>query len=520
MSFAVSSYSQELFPSAEPAQAVPAEEAESYTYQMLRSGPDVNPGEVELQNVDAVEVTVCWGRSVLAIRHLGVGQSFHIGEQGTKEAPVDFVLPVEKLGASRLPLVVQTASGPCLVVPQGAAASAKRGQHALSLEELHSESAECPESPGAWQWPLSKEAEAALELNGFRFLVRRVSAGKPSPAGIADNLDWNTAAYFGASFLGVGSMLLSMAFFMPPMGLTNGETSIQDQLILLQQYQSALSEREQEPDESPAATAANSEGGQGERAQDEEGSMGKKDSPAKNKMYAVKGPSDNADPHLARHEALASAAEFGMIGVIASVTGDPDAPTAPWGRDTSLGVHEQSAMGNLWGDEIGDASGTGGLGLSGVGEGGGGRGIGIGLDSVGTIGRGAGGGDDMGFGRDGGRGLQGSHRTRTPRMGAGVTTVSGRLPPQVIQRIVRQNFGRFRLCYEKGLIANPNLEGRVSVRFVIGRDGAVASASNGGSSLPDASVVSCVVSAYYGLSFPKPEGGIVTVSYPLTFNPG
>lgn len=105
-------------------------------------------------------------------------------------------------------------------------------------------------------------------------------------------------------------------------------------------------------------------------------------------------------------------------------------------------------------------------------------------------------------------------------MGAGVTTVSGRLPPQVIQRIVRQNFGRFRLCYEKGLIANPNLEGRVSVRFVIGRDGAVASASNGGSSLPDASVVSCVVSAYYGLSFPKPEGGIVTVSYPLTFNPG
>ncbi len=51
---------------------------------------------------------------------------------------------------------------------------------------------------------------------------------------------------------------------------------------------------------------------------------------------------------------------------------------------------------------------------------------------------------------------------------------SGRLPPEVIQRIVRQNFGRFRLCYENGLRNNPNLQGRVSVRFVIGRDGAVS----------------------------------------------
>jgi len=44
----------------------------------------------------------------------------------------------------------------------------------------------------------------------------------------------------------------------------------------------------------------------------------------------------------------------------------------------------------IWGDQIGDASGAGGLGLSGVGEGGGGRGEGIGLGSIGTIGHGGG----------------------------------------------------------------------------------------------------------------------------------
>jgi hypothetical protein len=60
----------------------------------------------------------------------------------------------------------------------------------------------------------------------------------------------------------------------------------------------------------------------------------------------------------------------------------------------------------------------------------------------------------------------------------------------------------------------------VSARFVIGRDGAVSNVSNGGSDLPDGGVVSCVISAFYGLSFPQPEGGIVTVVYPIMLAPG
>ncbi|UQA62844.1 hypothetical protein [Polyangium aurulentum] len=45
---------------------------------------------------------------------------------------------------------------------------------------------------------------------------------------------------------------------------------------------------------------------------------------------------------------------------------------------------------SLWGDEVGDSFGAGGLGLSGIGAGGGGRGEGIGLGSIGTIGHGSG----------------------------------------------------------------------------------------------------------------------------------
>ena len=111
---------------------------------------------------------------------------------------------------------------------------------------------------------------------------------------------------------------------------------------------------------------------------------------------------------------------------------------------------------------------------------------------------------------------------KPPSLRMGATTVTGRLPPEVIQRIVRQNFGRFRLCYETGLKSDPALEGKVAVRFVIDADGGVSSAAQDPSTtLADKTVVSCVVRAFSTMSFPKPEGGgIVTVVYPITFNPG
>lgn len=318
-------------------------------------------------------------------------------------------------------------------------------------------------------------------------------------------------------------------------------------------------------EEVSAAAADNKEGGTGTRARGEEGSMGSPVSKAaapSQKRFAVAGgaaqvpsptptamaaaaeneaapavaasaapasppppPADKPqDPHLARQQALREATEFGSIGLLnTGASGDPNAPTAPWGKDTSLSPDQLSARGNMWGDEIGDAYGSGGLGLSGVGEGGGGKGdgdgIGIGLGAIGSLGHGAGTGSGQGFGAGHGR-LGGAHKTSAPRVRMGATTVSGRLPPEVIQRIVRQNFGRFRMCYEQGLGRNPNLEGRVSARFVIGREGAVSNVSNGGSDLPDSGVTSCVLSAFYGLNFPQPEGGIVTVVYPINFDPG
>jgi len=121
---------------------------------------------------------------------------------------------------------------------------------------------------------------------------------------------------------------------------------------------------------------------------------------------------------------------------------------------------------------------------------------------------------------DAGAGITKATTKKSPTLRNGAVQVNGRLPPEVVQRIVRQNFGRFRLCYENGLRNNPNLQGRVAVKFVIGRSGEVTTAQDGGSDLPDQGVVSCIVRGVGNLSFPQPEGGIVTVVYPIVFSPG
>ncbi|MDX2051127.1 MAG: AgmX/PglI C-terminal domain-containing protein [Polyangiaceae bacterium] len=495
----------------------------TYTYTLLKSGPDVSPDEVELVHVQAVEVMILWGTNVLQVAHLVPPRSYYVGEEQGKNFACDFFIPSEQIGTTRLPLVIGDRTSLSLVIPPGAKGYVEiLGQPRMTLDEARGRAQPSAEVSGGHQMAFPGGAKAKIELGGFVFQIGAVNAGKPLKHGVGAVWDWTMALFFGLSFLSVAGFVTAMAFFVPPWGLTDDEDIDRDQLYLMQQYLDSAAEREQQEKEAEVVeeNADNKEGGTGTRAKGEEGSMGNPTTKAVNKRYAVQGPKDNPDPHLARQAALREATEFGMIGLLnTGAAGDPNAPTAPWGRETSLGMDDVSARGNMWGDEIGDAFGAGGLGLSGIGEGGGGRGEGIGLGNIGTLGHGAGTGNGQGFGSGHGR-LGGSHKTAAPKMRMGATTVSGRLPPEVIQRIVRQNYGRFRMCFEQGLVRNPNLEGRVSVRFVIGRDGAVSNVANGGSDLPDSQVISCIVSAYYGLSFPQPEGGIVTVVYPIMFSPG
>ena len=68
--------------------------------------------------------------------------------------------------------------------------------------------------------------------------------------------------------------------------------------------------------------------------------------------------------------------------------------------------------------------------------------------------------------------------------GIASTRAGGRHDESFAQCIIRQNLGRFRMCYDQARAGAPQLEG-----------------------------------AYSGLSFPQPEGGIVAVVSPLFFRP-
>jgi hypothetical protein len=95
--------------------------------------------------------------------------------------------------------------------------------------------------------------------------------------------------------------------------------------------------------------------------------------------------------------------------------------------------------------------------------------------------------------------------------------VKGRLPPEVVRRIVRANFPRFRLCYEQGLKRDAKLAGGVTTKFTITKDGAVTKVASAGGTLVDAGVRDCVTGVFKTLSFPEPEGGVVDVTYPIAF---
>jgi Ca-activated chloride channel family protein len=257
----------------------------------------------------------------------------------------------------------------------------------------------------------------------------------------------------------------------------------------------------------------NKEGGIGTRAKGEEGSMG-----------SLRAAPTAARAAVAPEEPMVASAVAAAPPVAPPVAPSPVTPSSeaqrlqPMRAMAGAATKAAPAPGSpvrdqRGGDEKSDAVGAGGLGLSGTGAGGGG----IGLSSIGTLGGGLGTG--QGFGAGHGR-LGSSHAASAPKVRPGAIRVSGRLPPEVVERIVRQNVGRFRMCYEQGLARDPRLQGSVSARFVIGGDGTSSNVSDGGSDLADAGVRSCVLATLSGLSFPEPEDGPVVVVYPILFTPG
>ncbi len=143
-----------------------------------------------------------------------------------------------------------------------------------------------------------------------------------------------------------------------------------------------------------------------------------------------------------------------------------------------------------------DGAGMGGLGMKGYGTGGG-AGMASNDNRVGSIAK-----------------AQPKRETRV-RVRPGTGKVSGFSDRNVINRVVRRHMRQIRHAYERALKSEPNLSGKVAVKFTIGPNGAVTAATATGSA--PARLRNDIARIVRRWRFPA-SGNSVTVTYPFVFS--
>jgi hypothetical protein len=458
---------------------------------------DAARGAPATEGAEVIEAVLSWrdarGDNVLARQEAALDAAVAIGE-GTP-----LLVPADVLGCERFVVVRRGMA----VVPPGAT---------LRVDGAPSEETTVALSPGH-----------SVEILVEAFVVRlaRVRAGTKVASAPLSGLERSGLGIVLASGLAHLAAFAVVAYVSPALGATEGDAYDNDRILLMQRLLDASAQHEVVRPVEDGIGGNDSGEAASLSAEGPEGRAGKPTANTDGKISAR----SNARPETATPPplgVLVDSSNFGFGPVLTALSGDRDGIPLAWGKVLE-GADNVTIVGQMYGATLDDAMGAGGLGLSGVGLGGGGRAQSIGLgDRIGLLGGmgtcgGGGPCDGVGTSR---RHLVGGHvsMVHMPRE-AGPISTNGHLPAEVIQRIVRQNAGRSRFCYEQGLRGNPTLTGRVTVKFLIARDGSVGFASDGGSDLPDASVTSCVVRSFSNLSFPAPDNGVVTVVYPLTFSP-
>jgi hypothetical protein len=179
--------------------------------------------------------------------------------------------------------------------------------------------------------------------------------------------------------------------------------------------------------------------------------------------------------------------------------------------------------------------------LKGMGPGGGGTGAGVAFGS-GTLntGWGAGNGGGYGYGSggpggkgSGGNGLGGTGGGTGNGNGSGSGThersvvfgnqamaASGGLSSEQVRRVVMAHTGALRACYESEAQRNPQLRGGVTVAWQIDPTGGVTSASLAGTTLSNPRVEGCVIRQVKAWHFPTSDAPTTVAGYPFRFGVG
>lgn len=359
---------------------------------------------------------------------------------------------------------------------------------------------------------LAAGTRAWVRAGGATFFVANVAA--PRRQAMARGIDWRRELYLGGVTL-VVSAFLFLVYAIPP-----SPASLALDVMRDNRFARFVIVPPQPPPPPPMLGPSSDSAAAGHAAREAAGTIGKLTAKQRTGQLKLPGP-------VSREKALAaaqaSAQNAGILGLIRSAQGSQTGSI--FRRDSALGDGADEILLGLQSAELRDGYGSG-FDEVGTGPGGGRDGDHtIGSGPLGTVGfcRGAG-------CKEGGKSYVRSaptadlvHHAKAPDIVPGQATVkcglnASCLDKEIIRRVVHRHLNEVRYCYERALVAKPELTGRVVTAFTIAVNGRVLGASVTDSSLRAEDVESCITQAVRRWEFPSTQQ-MANVSYPFVLTP-
>lgn len=474
-------------PSAPPAQpdaALTTREEDALEF-LLRT-PDSAPRDATFA---VLEVGQVWGDTLLDVQHHAGGSPEILVGEGEGCA---FYAPADTLPQDRFPLFRWEDGRWVARLHPSWSGFVERGGARRALPALIAAGALERGADGLLRLPVEPGLRLAVDLGNSLFVASLARPDRRVKSAWRSRLD--TPLIAAGLFLGSIASLLLLVIATSPPALASQDIGVPDRYVEL-----VLEKPQPEPVAQPPKKDTPKDD-EGARAKKAEGRAGEKDA----KQKVAKG-----DRKLLRKKELDRelAESSGLLGAIR------DGAASDVFGSSALSTDLTSGVGGLIGAK-GTQVGSGGLGSRGAGLGGGGTAEGIG--GLGTTGRGGG---KKGYGSESGD--FGEKMEGNPKSIAGEPILAGNMDRSLIDAVIKRNMNQIRHCYQQQLTMDRDLGGKVTIKFVIAKDGSVSRAETKQSTMNNAAVEGCINQRFMKFQFPEPRGGgIVIVSYPFLFSAG
>lgn len=465
---------------------VPANDYEEDALEFLLGAP---PAPAPDHEMAVLEVGQVWGDVLLDVQHhLAGSPAVRLGEG----SDCSFYSPADTLPREKFPLFSWEEGRWVARVHPEWSGFVERGETRRAISAIAASGAVPTDAEGFLLIPLEGETRLAVDPGSSLFVARLARPDVRLRTPWKSRLDTPLIA----TMLLIGSLasLLVLLIATTPPALASDAYEVPTRYVEM-----VLEKPKPEPDV-PKLKKDTPKDDEGARAKKAEGKSGKPDA----KQKVAKG--DRVQ--LKKKEMDRELAESsGLLGAIR----DGAAPDV-FGS-SALSSTLTNGVGGLIGAN-GTQIGSGGLGGRGSGLGGGGQAEGIG--GLGTNGKGGG---KKGYGTESGDwGIREEGKIKSV---GGEPILIGNMDSALIDAVIKRNMNQIRHCYQLQLTQNHDLGGKVTVKFVISKDGTVTKAETKQSTMNNASVESCINDRLMRFQFPEPKGGgIVIVSYPFMFSKG